>query len=120
MKLSISNIAWDLSEENKVMDIMRSYNLNGIEIAPTKLWEIPIDLSDQTITDYLKKTESFGLRIVAMQSLLFNRNDLCIFADQDSREKTYEYLCGMIQLAARIGAKNLVFGSPKKIEKQKV
>lgn len=73
MKLSISNIAWDLSEENKVMDIMRSYNLNGIEIAPTKLWEIPIDLSDQTITDYLKKTESFGLRIVAMQSLLFNR-----------------------------------------------
>lgn len=37
MKLSISNIAWDTSNDVKIYDLIKKYGFEGLEIAPTKI-----------------------------------------------------------------------------------
>ena len=62
---------------------------------------------------YRREWESRGLSIVAMQALLFGRLDLTLFDDASTRAATREYLTGIIRLGGQLGAKALVFGSPK-------
>ena len=37
MKLSVSNIAWNIEEEQEIFDILLSNGVTGIEVAPTKI-----------------------------------------------------------------------------------
>jgi sugar phosphate isomerase/epimerase len=48
-----------------------------------------------------------------MQALLFGRPELTLFETAEARRETVAYLEGMIDLAARLGAGAMVFGSPK-------
>jgi len=57
--------------------------------------------------------ERRGLPIVALQALLFGRSDLSLFGDTPSRQRLFEHLAAIIDLAAGLGARRLVFGSPK-------
>jgi D-psicose/D-tagatose/L-ribulose 3-epimerase len=51
--------------------------------------------------------------VFAAQALLFGRRDLTLFDDADTRQRTLDYLCIMVRVCARLGARALVFGSPK-------
>ncbi|HEY9874329.1 MAG TPA: sugar phosphate isomerase/epimerase family protein [Candidatus Obscuribacterales bacterium] len=113
MKIAISNIAWQISEEESVAKVMQQLNIKGVEIAPTKIWNNPLSAKDSDIYDYRAFWKSRGIQIVAMQSLLFGRPDLTIFQDSENRKETFEYLLGMVELGSKLGVKNLVFGSPK-------
>jgi sugar phosphate isomerase/epimerase len=57
--------------------------------------------------------ESFGLRVVALQSLLFQRPELTLFGTAEARAKTANRLRMLCDAASEIGATVLVFGSPK-------
>ena len=37
MNLSISNIAWDTLNNEKIYDMLKKYGFKGLEIAPTKI-----------------------------------------------------------------------------------
>lgn len=113
MKIAISNIAWHSHEEESIATVMQELGVKGVEIAPTKVWQSPLAASDSEVTSYRNFWESKGIQIVAMQALLFGRPELTIFQNAEKRKETFEYLCGMIILASKLGIKNLVFGSPK-------
>jgi len=113
MKLSISNIAWRADEEEAVADLMGEMGLEGIEIALTKVWPFPLSVSASDLQGYREFWLRRGIQIVAMQSLLFGRPDLTIFDTEEKRRETRDYLVGMIRIGGRLGAKTLVFGSPK-------
>ncbi|WP_017326277.1 sugar phosphate isomerase/epimerase [Synechococcus sp. PCC 7336] len=113
MKVAISNIAWQVEEEEAIAIIMQELDIKGVEIAPTKIWESPLTIADGEIELYRNFWQSRGIQIVAMQALLFGRPDLTIFQDAQKRKETFEYLSGMIQLGSKLGARTLVFGSPK-------
>ncbi|MCL1464402.1 sugar phosphate isomerase/epimerase family protein [Argonema galeatum] len=113
MKIAISNIAWQVHEEEAIASLMQNLNITGVEVAPTKMWNSPLSASDAEIASYRKFWESRGIQIVAMQALLFGRNDLTIFQDVQKRKETIEYLSGIIELGGKLGATALVFGSPK-------
>lgn len=113
MKLAISNIAWAKTEETAVAECLRGMKIKGVEIAPTVVWDSPLTATNSEITDYRHFWQSYGIRIVAMQALLFGREDLTIFDNAEKRNDTREYLFGMMRLANRLGAKILVFGAPK-------
>jgi len=51
--------------------------------------------------------------VVAFQSMLFGREDLVLFGADDVRRATLGRLRGFIELAGRMGAGVLVFGSPR-------
>lgn len=113
MKIAISNIAWHSQEEEKISNILQELGINGVEIAPTKIWQSPLSAIDSEIFDYRKWWENKGIEIVAMQALLFGKPELTIFESLEKRRQTLEYLSRMIVLANKLGVKSLVFGSPK-------
>jgi sugar phosphate isomerase/epimerase len=113
MKIAISNIAWTLEEEPKIATLLQEKGVKGVEIAPTKIWTNPLEAKDIEIQNYRDFWQSYGIEIVAMQALLFGRNDLTIFESPELRQATLDYLTGIIKLGSKLGAKALVFGSPK-------
>jgi len=113
MRLAISNIAWPTGEDETAASILREEGAEGVEIAPTKVWTRPLEATKGEILDYRARWEKCGLRIVALQSLLFGRPDLVLFGDPATRRRAIEFLKGTIDLAAGLGAEVLVFGSPK-------
>lgn len=112
MKIAISNIAWQVKEEESIAQIMQSFNITGVEIAPTKICDSPLTATNAEIESYRKFWQSRGIEIVAMQALLFGRPDLTIFRNAEKRKETLDYLSDTIELGSKLGAKSLIFGSP--------
>jgi D-psicose/D-tagatose/L-ribulose 3-epimerase len=113
MKISISNIAWDAAEDDAVAALLDEFGVKGIEVAPTKVWPSPEAADDASARTYREFWGNRGVEIVAFQALLFGRPELCLFTNDKAREKTFDYLCAIIRLAEKLGARALVFGSPK-------
>ena len=113
MKLTISNIAWNPAEDEAVAGLLQRYGVNGVEIAPTKLWPQPLQASKDEVNAYARFWRQHGLQVSSMQALLFGRPDLTIFENAAKRAETLDYLTGMMRIARWLGAGVLVFGSPK-------
>src|SRR5689334_9262065 len=120
MKLAASNIAWDPSEDDAVATILRERGFTGVEIAPSKRWESPIDATKKELASYRAEWKNRGLQIVAMQALLFGRPDLQLFGSETVRRALREYLTSLIEMASGLGAHALVFGSPKNRKRGKM
>lgn len=113
MKLAVSNIAWEPTQDAAVADLLRREGVAGVEIAPTKWRERPFDSSSGEVASYRRMWEDRGLPIVAVQSLLFGRPDLQLFGDETTRAAMLDYLRRVIEMSAALGAHALVFGSPR-------
>lgn len=113
MKLAVSNIAWTPSEEPEVAQCLQELGIKYVEIAPTKVWDDPLNVSDEQVQAYKDFWARHDIQIVAFQSMLFGKPDLTVFDSDTTRKKTAAYLNRFIQLAGRVGAEVLVFGSPK-------
>lgn len=117
MKLAVSNIAWSKEEEADVAALLKELGVTYIEVAPTKQWQDPTLATDEELQNYKDFWQSYGIEIVAFQSMLFNRPDLKIFEDESLRNETREYLNKFISIAPKLGAGVMVFGSPKNRQK---
>lgn len=113
MNIAISNIAWHPNEEPAVAKALQELGVHHVEIAPTKVWENPTNVTADQIKEYTDFWRAHDIEIVAFQSMLFGRTDLTIFDDDATRQQTKAYLDSFIELAGKMGAGVLVFGSPK-------
>jgi D-psicose/D-tagatose/L-ribulose 3-epimerase len=113
MKLAISNIAWLADEDELVLPILKEYGVQGIEVAPSKYWRNPIEATRDDILEKKNYLNSAGFDVPAAQSLLFGHPELTIFQDNETRNRTMDYLVRLGILCSQMGAKVLVFGSPK-------
>lgn len=113
MRLAVSNIAWEPREDDAVAALLRRYQVGGVEIAPTTWRERPLEASSAEVAAYRRSWEDRGLSIMSLQSLLFGHPEMQLFGDPTAREAMRDYLCRTIDLGAELGARTLVFGSPK-------
>lgn len=113
MRTAISNLAWNAADDERVARLMVEAGVRGVEIAPTKVWPKPLDATARELADCRRFWEQRGIGVVAMQALLFGRQDLTLFESAARREATLDYLAKIMDLAAALGAGPLVFGSPK-------
>ena len=113
MRFAVSNIAWPREQDAAVAGVLSEFGIEGIEIAPTKIWANPLTATDAEIADYRQFWNERGIAIVAAQALLFGKPELTVFESAETRQRTLEYLVGIVRLCARHGAGALVFGSPK-------
>lgn len=113
MKLAVSNIAWTPTEEPEVAKTLQRLGVHYVEIAPTKVWDDPLAVSDEQIAEYLDFWKAHDIEVVAFQSMLFPRPDLKIFEGENNRAETLAYLKKFIELAGRMHVGVMVFGSPK-------
>jgi sugar phosphate isomerase/epimerase len=112
MRLAISNIAWPAGADAAALPLLEEHHVAGVELALTKVWPQPLAASADEVAAYRAWWESRGIRIVALQALLFGKADLHLFGSPSSRQAMHDYLVGIIQQAARLGAQALVLGSP--------
>lgn len=113
MRLAISNIAWDVTEDPEVAQLLSRYAIDAIDIAPGKYFSDPRQASDQEIADVRRWWADKGIKITGMQSLLFGTTGLNVFGDSGSQSAMLERLRAICRIGGGLGATRLVFGSPK-------
>ncbi len=117
MKLAISNIAWQMQEDEQIHRLLREMDVTGIEIAPTKYWPNPTSASNSEIDEVKFRFEASGFLIPAAQALLFGHPELTLFEDEGTRNKTYDYFVELSHLCSTLGISTMVFGSPKNCQR---
>jgi D-psicose/D-tagatose/L-ribulose 3-epimerase len=120
MRLAISNIAWPAGADAVVAPLLQKYRVEGVELALTKIWPEPLDAPAAEVHAYRDGWEKQGIRIAALQALLFGKPHLTLFGSESARRQTLAYLSGMIERAGQLGARALVFGSPKNRQLQRL
>jgi len=112
VKLAFSSLAWSSPDDRAVAEILRSNGFTGVELAPTKLWP---DLSRVKASDVARCRNFWndeGLPIVALQAILYGRDDLQLFGAPRSRSDLESFLLSVMDLSASLGAAVVVLGAP--------
>ena len=113
MQLSISNIAWERDEEPQIAELLRRLGVTAVDVAPGKYFPDVAVALDADIRKVRNWWEERDISIYGMQSLLFGTKGLNVFGDTDSQERLLQHLAHVCRVAGGLGAKRLVFGSPK-------
>ena len=112
MRIAFSNLAWPAADDRTALPLLVDAGVTLLEVAPTRLWDEPLAQDAHEVAAARATVEAAGLRIVALQSLLFQRPELQLFGSAEARRGLHDHLVGMAELAGRLGATRLVFGSP--------
>ncbi|WP_338637108.1 sugar phosphate isomerase/epimerase family protein [Spirobacillus cienkowskii] len=113
MRLAISNIAWDVQEDQEVANLLRKFNVDAIDIAPGKYFSEPANATKVDIKRVKHWWLDRGIKITGMQALLFGTNGLNIFGSQDIQNALLAHMATICRIGSELGATRLVFGSPK-------
>lgn len=113
MRLAASNIAWPAEADGEASAILAEAGVAAVEVTPARVCGGAGPPNSRGVEAYRRFWEDRGLPIVAMQALLFGHGDLVLFGDSVTRGRLLDHLSRVIDIAAEIGAANLVFGSPR-------
>lgn len=113
MRLAISNIAWDAAEDDEIAKLLQEYAIDAIDIAPGKYFPEPVSTTDAEISQVRRWWAERGIEITGMQALLFGTSGLNVFAEDSVQAAMLNHLNAVCRIAAGLGAKRLVFGSPR-------
>ena len=110
MRISVSNIAWPAEVDAEAYALLAGLGVEGIEIAPTRVWPGWEGISSSTIKALRYEVAAEGLRVSSMQSILFQKPELQLFGEGEEFAEHLKFCAG---LAAELGAGAVVFGAPK-------
>ena len=113
MRLAISNIAWDVAEDEQVAMLLQCYAVNAIDIAPGKYFPLPAEADSRDIVKVRQWWANRGVEITGMQSLLFGTSGLNVFGLAESQTALLAHLGAICRIGGVLGATKLVFGSPR-------
>jgi len=113
MKLAVSNIAWPADLDREVYALLVHNGVEGVEIAPTRLWPHWEGITPAAIRHCRAEIEDAGLRVSSLQSILYQKPDLLLFDGAEKRAALHRHLCDCADIAVSLGAECLVFGAPK-------
>lgn len=113
MRLAISNIAWNITEDEVIAGLLARYAVDAIDIAPGKYFPEPAKASDGDIARVKDWWAQRGIAITGMQALLFGTTGLNVFGSLQSKAALLQHLTDVCRIGAGLGATRIVFGSPK-------
>lgn len=111
-KLAVSNLAWAPQDEAEALSILREEGFQGVELAPTVLFPNWDGFSVEAGKRLREHFAARGLEVCALQSILFAKPHLQLF-DKESHLEFLNHLKQVAAFAQTLGARVLVFGSPK-------
>lgn len=113
MRISISNIAWDIAEDDAVAELLREFSVNAIDIAPGKYFDNPAATGQAEVDRVRAWWHARGIEITGMQALLFGTSGLNMFGPDASRQAMLDRLAAVARIGGSLGSSCLVFGSPR-------
>jgi sugar phosphate isomerase/epimerase len=111
--MAISNIAWDVSEDEAVAVLLRRYGVDAIDIVPGKYFPDPKKADSAAVTRVRSWWAEQGAAIIGMQALLFGTTGLNLFGTPEVQKAMLDHLDAVCRIASGLGATRLAFGSPK-------
>ncbi|NTV10590.1 MAG: sugar phosphate isomerase/epimerase [Zoogloea sp.] len=118
MRLAISNIAWDRPEDEAVAGLLTRHGVDAIDIAPGKYFPDPAAATDAEIAAAKAWWGDRGIEITGMQALLFGTAGLNVFGSAEVQDRLLAHLAGVCRIGGGLGARRLVFGSPRNRDRQ--
>ncbi|MCD7059157.1 sugar phosphate isomerase/epimerase family protein [Pelagibacterium xiamenense] len=113
MKLTLCNEVLAPMNLKEQCAFTAALGYDGLEIAPFTLAEDPTALSQRDIADARAIVEDHGLVVSSLHWLAMAPKGLSITAlDSPTQQRTRDALLRIVDLAAGLGAKTLVHGSP--------
>jgi D-psicose/D-tagatose/L-ribulose 3-epimerase len=113
MRLAISNIAWDVAEDEAIVGLLERFGIDAIDIAPGKYFPDPGRASTADIAAVRCWWADRGIDITGMQSLLFGTTGLNLFGPSEVQDSMLRHLGEICRIGGELGATRLVFGSPR-------
>jgi len=113
MRLGISNIAWDIAEDERVAELLGCHQVDAIDIAPAKYFPSPAEATEAEINQVKGWWAARGIEITGMQALLFGTAGLNVFGPPEVQQLLLRHLETICRIGGIIKASRLVFGSPK-------
>jgi len=113
MKLAVSNIAWDVHDDPEILSLLRELGVDGVEVAPTKIWPNWEGATADAAAGYRRFLASKGFEIPSFQAIVYGRPDLKLFESEARRAAFLKHLTRVADLAQAMDARRLVFGAPK-------
>lgn len=113
MKISLCNEVIAALPFERQCELMRKLGYDGVEIAPVTLSDEPHLLPAARRREIVRIAADAGLPITSLHYLMVAPKGLSITAkDPDVRSRTFEVMQGLVGLAADLGAKLMIHGSP--------
>jgi sugar phosphate isomerase/epimerase len=113
MRIAISNIAWDTPEDDAVANVLSRNHVDAIDVAPSKYFPEPDATREAMAVEVRDWWAARGIEITGMQALLFGTSGLNMFGAAASQEAMLARLGAVCRIAGWLGARRLVFGSPR-------
>lgn len=120
MRLSISNIAWDPEEDAAVAELLTRTAVDAVDVAPGKYFPDPRLATDEQVEAVRRWWAVRGIEVTGMQALLFGTTGLNVFGTSEVQDGMLAHLDAICRIAGGLGAKHLVFGSPKNRDRTSV
>ncbi|MDR0536367.1 MAG: TIM barrel protein [Puniceicoccales bacterium] len=111
-RLSVSSLAWPVSQDAAVRALLRKHGVSAVDFVPCKLFPDIAAATDAEVVEKRKLWEGEGCSFQGAQSLFFNANVPNLFDGADARARMLAHLRHVFRVSAGLGAKYLVFGSP--------
>ncbi len=113
MRLAISNIAWDVAEDEAIAALLHRVGVDAIDVAPGKYFPEPVKATEGEIAHVKRWWSERGIEITGMQALMFGTTGFNVFGPPAAQDAMLQHLGAVCRIGAELGAPRLVFGSPK-------
>ena len=113
MRIAISNLAWDVTEDAAVAAMLAERGIDAIDIVAAKYFPVPAQADSAKVEAVRRWWSGRGVEITGMQALLFGTSGLKLFGSDADRAAMLDHLTATCRIGASLGATRLVFGSPR-------
>lgn len=113
MKLSVSNLAWPIEESDWCLEQLVKHNIDGIELAPLKVFESWNSINQEQIQEVKNRYESVGLKISSLQAITYGAENIALYGeDRLQIDNFLRHIDNVAFLLNQLGGDSAVFGSP--------
>jgi len=110
--LFISNLGWKHKEYIKIINLLRIYNIRGIDFAPLQIssnWK-DIIIKSRKFRDKLKNLK---IKVNAIQGVFYGTKFNLFDTKKSNHDKIYNHLKNIIKIAKLFNSKKIIIGSSK-------
>lgn len=111
LRFAYSNIAWTPHDDPDVFSLLRRHGIEGIEVAPTAVWESWKEMTVSKARAYRQLLTEQGFEIPALQAILYRKPEARLFEARGAAV-LLEHFARVACIASGLEARVAVLGAP--------
>ena len=108
--LFISNLGWKHYDFEKILKLLKKYNIKGIDIAPIQLSNKWKNIEEK-LKKFQKKLKKSGIKVNAMQGIFYKTNFNLFNSNNAQKIKIYKHIKKILIISKIFKCKKIIIGS---------